>query len=384
MTLTSNMTKIQKSGVEVYWNINKKGQGITIAVMDEQPCIMGNMDKEYFTIPPEFESYISKSRTHATMCAQVVHEVAPEAHIVFLPYRSCKQKCVDWLREHQEEIDLISMSLAVGDEVIALQEFNIPVIAAAGNKGSDTSEISKPARFDWAIGVGGWSEYLDTMYNESSYGDGVDCVEYTYIDLLNSKNKVVTMDGTSAACPFVAGMLACYFSDSRSTIPDVYGIRTFIQENCVDVMEIGKDRASGYGRFVLPDPSAAVPATPTPSSLTIVLKLNETIANVNGEKIELDTAAFAVSGVTYVPVRFIAETLGCTVDYSSGVVTIIQGTTTIILTLNSTIVTINGVVKDIGVTPLVKNNRVLLPLRFVAETLGCTVNYQSGTMTITK
>lgn len=379
MTLSSNLTKIQKSNVDKYWELGKRGQGITIAVMDERPCILDNMNKDLCTIPLEFQSYISKSRTHATQCAEVIHEVASEAHIIFLPYMNNKQACIDWLREHQKEIDLISMSLAVGEEVCALTEFNIPVIAAAGNKGSGTSEISKPARYDWAIGVGGWFEECDSIYNDSSYGDGLDCVTYTAIDILNSKDKVVSMTGTSAACPWCAGMLACYYTGSQ--VPNVTEIRNLIKSNCIDVMEAGKDRASGYGRFVLPDPSLVAPAA---NSLTIVLTLNETIAKINDSKVELDTAPFAVNGVTYVPVRFIAEMLGCQVNYVSSVVTIIQGNRTIILTLNSTIAIVDGSSRDIGVEPLIKNNRVLLPLRFVAETLGCQVDYKSGKITITK
>lgn len=375
MTLSSNLNKIKKSNVDKYWELGKKGKGITIAVMDERPCILDSMNKDLCIVPSEFQSYISKSRTHATQCAEVIHEVAPEARIVFLPYMCTKQGCVDWLRQHQKEIDMISMSLAVGSEVEALTEFDIPVIAAAGNKGAGTAEISKPARYDWAIGVGGWIEDLDSIYIDSSYGDGLDCVTYTAIDILNSKGKVVPMTGTSAACPWCAAMLACYYTGSQ--VPNVTEIRKLIKANCVDVLETGKDRGSGYGRFVLPDPASAI-------SLSIVLTLNETIAKVNDTKVELDTAPFAVNGMTYVPVRFVAENLGCQVSYANGVVTITQENRTITFTMNSSIVAIDGVPKDIGVEPLVKNNRILLPLRVVAESLGCMVNYKSGVITITK
>ena len=56
---------------------------------------------------------------------------------------------------------------------------------------------------------------------------------------------------------------------------------------------------------------------------TVVLKINDTIAEVNGKKIELDAPAQIINSRTMVPVRFIAETLGCKVDWDGNTKTVI-------------------------------------------------------------
>jgi hypothetical protein len=50
--------------------------------------------------------------------------------------------------------------------------------------------------------------------------------------------------------------------------------------------------------------------------------------------------------------------------------------------------TVNGTLKWIddsnpNVTPLIINGRTFVPIRFVAENLGCTVDWEPETMTIT-
>jgi hypothetical protein len=47
-------------------------------------------------------------------------------------------------------------------------------------------------------------------------------------------------------------------------------------------------------------------------------------ALIGGEAVSLDAAPVIIAGRTMVPVRFLAEALGFTVDYSDGVVTLTQ------------------------------------------------------------
>lgn len=47
----------------------------------------------------------------------------------------------------------------------------------------------------------------------------------------------------------------------------------------------------------------------------IILQLNNKIASINGKEVELDAAAKAIDGRTLVPVRFIAESLGAEVGW---------------------------------------------------------------------
>ena len=53
------------------------------------------------------------------------------------------------------------------------------------------------------------------------------------------------------------------------------------------------------------------------------------------------------------------------------------------LQINSKIVTVDGSVSKIDVPPIIKNNRTLVPLRFVSQAFGAKVEWDGATKTIT-
>ena len=53
-------------------------------------------------------------------------------------------------------------------------------------------------------------------------------------------------------------------------------------------------------------------------NIEILLFINSDNAVVNGENIQLDSAAFIENDRTYTPVRFIAEKLGAKVEWNEG------------------------------------------------------------------
>ncbi|MFD0716414.1 stalk domain-containing protein [Paenibacillus sp. GCM10027626] len=85
---------------------------------------------------------------------------------------------------------------------------------------------------------------------------------------------------------------------------------------------------------------------------------------------------------TMVPLRVISENLGANVSWSNSEVTLTKGDMEVILNLNSTTAKKNGEKITLDVKPYVKNNRVIVPLRFIAETFGCKVDYSNYTVTI--
>ena len=88
------------------------------------------------------------------------------------------------------------------------------------------------------------------------------------------------------------------------------GSPQFYSKNCVDVMEAGHDNYSGYGLFVLPNPE-----TVEGELMKIEMFINNKTAFVDGKKIELARAPEEKGGTTLVPIRFVAENLGCDVVY---------------------------------------------------------------------
>ena len=89
---------------------------------------------------------------------------------------------------------------------------------------------------------------------------------------------------------------------------------------------------------------------------------------------------------TLVPLRFISENVGADVDWDPQTkqVTIIDAGKEIILTIGSQEVLVGGEEQTIDCAPLIlPPNRTFVPLRFVIETLGAKVDYEPETKEIT-
>lgn len=314
----ANESKIEKSGLLEYHNAGLKGQGKTIVVLDETPYLWSTMDKNTFNAPYGF----GKSASHASWVAQTAHYSAPKAKIVMLPFmtNADREWAIAWLRSHKGEYDFINMSLnlATADKFYPmLQELNVPIIASAGNGGWETKDVTLPARFDWAIAVGGYNEGTEMPYEDNNGGENMDCVAFTYVDVETKPNYWVSFSGTSCSAPWLCGMLATYYTNVDT--PDVYAIRELIKSYSIDIYTKGKDRVSGYGFFKLP---TLAERENLMAKTEIILELGKSTAKVNGEVVALDCAPFAQDGRTYVPLRFVAENLGCNVDYNKGKITI--------------------------------------------------------------
>jgi len=84
---------------------------------------------------------------------------------------------------------------------------------------------------------------------------------------------------------------------------------------------------------------------------------------------------------TLVPVRFVSEALGAGVNWDPETkrITITDGGEGIVLTLGAIDVQVNGVKQTIDCAPTtLPPGRTFVPLRFVSETLGAVVEYDSG------
>ena len=94
----------------------------------------------------------------------------------------------------------------------------------------------------------------------------------------------------------------------------------------------------------------------------------------------MDTSPFIISGRTFVPIRFVSESLGGTVlwDGEERKVTIILNGETIEMWIGKNYAYVNGQSelidsKNPDITPFIKDDRTFVPLRFVSESLGMKV-----------
>lgn len=98
---------------------------------------------------------------------------------------------------------------------------------------------------------------------------------------------------------------------------------------------------------------------------------------VNNHLVKFDAPPYIKGGSTYVPLRAISEQLGAQVSWNAETqtVTITKEGTTIELKANSTTVMVNGTPTELNSPATVTNGRTYLPLRFLAETLNFDVTW---------
>ncbi|OXT09583.1 copper amine oxidase [Thermoanaerobacterium thermosaccharolyticum] len=101
----------------------------------------------------------------------------------------------------------------------------------------------------------------------------------------------------------------------------------------------------------------------------------------NGREIKFDIPPVVKSGTTLIPVRAVVESLGANVnwDAASNTVTITKGDKTIVFDLNNSKVYVNGTEVTISMPAMEISNRTFVPLRFIAESLGVKINYDDNT-----
>ncbi len=101
---------------------------------------------------------------------------------------------------------------------------------------------------------------------------------------------------------------------------------------------------------------------------------------VDGQALTLDVPPRLENGRTLVPLRACAEALNAQVTYdeTSRQIVVRQGDTTITLTLDSAQADINGQQVLLDVPARTVNDRTLVPLRFVGESLNAQVEWLSG------
>lgn len=107
--------------------------------------------------------------------------------------------------------------------------------------------------------------------------------------------------------------------------------------------------------------------------------------NMNGQIVHFPDAQPYLNADqrTMVPVRFIAENLGAEVSWNGEkeIVTILLDTTEIVLEIGGSTALVNGVEVAFDTAAILKDRRTFVPLRFVSETLDCKVKWDETNKT---
>jgi uncharacterized alpha/beta hydrolase family protein len=118
----------------------------------------------------------------------------------------------------------------------------------------------------------------------------------------------------------------------------------------------------------------------------IMLKINDSFVTLDNQIAELEVKPFIkpVVNRTLVPIRFVAESLGANVEWLSGnKVKISLDDKEITLTIGSNELVVNGVSRTTDCAPeILPPGRTMVPLRVISEILGATVDYDLNNKTI--
>ncbi len=108
---------------------------------------------------------------------------------------------------------------------------------------------------------------------------------------------------------------------------------------------------------------------------------DDILVNLNGRTLSFDVPPMIINDRTMVPFRKIFEELDATVDYNPDgqYITATAGSTEIKLQVNSNTATVNGETVELDAPPVIIDERTLVPVRFVAESLNASVDWNNNT-----
>ncbi|SHF16451.1 Copper amine oxidase N-terminal domain-containing protein [Desulforamulus putei DSM 12395] len=132
-----------------------------------------------------------------------------------------------------------------------------------------------------------------------------------------------------------------------------------------------------------PQEPAVTEARPDSLVLTVGKKEYSEVKDGLSRPALLDTEPIVLNGVTLVPLRGVVDKLGAEITWDGGTkIEVVKGDKKVNLTLNSDKAFVNDQEYTLASPAVVRGGRTLIPLRFVSEGLGLTVNWDSKTQSI--
>jgi len=100
---------------------------------------------------------------------------------------------------------------------------------------------------------------------------------------------------------------------------------------------------------------------------------------IDGEVVNTDAAPFIENGRTYVPVRYLGDALGASVEWKGETRTVVltKSSVEVRLVIGSDTITVAGEGRVMDVAPFIRDGRTFLPARYVAEAFGYQVSWDA-------
>ncbi len=230
------------------------------------------------------------------------------------------------------------------------------------------------------INIGGSSDFKGKLVFSSNSTVSKEKLDGTYSLTLNASENKQKMN--------ITGEL----------LGDLYQTGVEAKSNCTIKVKV-KDSAGNIDYLDLaikgksevkadPDVQVNIPVLTEANSADLEKLINNTPRVVlDGKTITFDVDPYVVnlkSGKrVMVPLRNLAEALGCEVGWTNpDQINIMRGDTVINMYINKRTYYVNGEEKQLDSPPFISGQRTMVPLRFVAEELGCTVQYNDVENTV--
>jgi hypothetical protein len=159
-----------------------------------------------------------------------------------------------------------------------------------------------------------------------------------------------------------------------------------------EAKSVPKSETTSEPKAPVQQPATIAPVSEKPTSQqpatkksTIQLTVDNPRAAVQGKSVSLDVAPTVVNGNTLVPLRFLAESLGAEVKWNGDErnITLTQKGQTIELWIDKTSALVNGRTVTLEAAPQIISDTTVVPLRFISETFQQEVQYEASTRKIT-
>jgi len=194
--------------------------------------------------------------SHGHNCRSLIEIICPDATIKSYDVsKNAYYAIIEQLRECiVDGMDVISLSMSGNvnrsDLKKAIQECEnegIIVVCSSGNTGNELERF--PAAYDTTISCGSIDNDLLPSDFET-FGDTLTCVGFGQnVPVRQPDGNWVLKSGTSFSTPVIAATILLAMDDLVVFTPE--SMRKYVQENTIDLGELGKDKKTGYGFLTL-------------------------------------------------------------------------------------------------------------------------------------
>jgi Zn-dependent M16 (insulinase) family peptidase len=182
-----------------------------------------------------------------------------------------------------------------------------------------------------------------------------------------------------------------YSSMANAVVPPLYDTNLILEQT----LNTTVDQVKGYvssltalsqkgSRGTIGNESGIIANADLYDTITFPFGSGEVYLYADGQRVQTDVAPVMQNDRLLVPLRAVAEALGASVSWNEAdeSATITAGGKTLTVQLGSTAMTVDGTTTTLDVAPVLVSDRTMVPVRAIAEAFDRTVSWKTGCVVI--